>query len=320
MREVVPQIAAVDLRRPTPPEPRRESGPERHPAVRKGPGPSKLSYRLSRTWAKPMLRNSVLVYLPLVALALVGWRVAANDEWRGMIEAKIAGLIEKVAARPEFAVKGVEVAGGSSELQAEVRRALNIQPGTSSLKLDVAALRHQVEALGAVERATVQFDPQGIIRVAVVERIAAVLFRDAEKTLVMLDSGGVEIGPAGSRADYPELPVILGDGAPDRVGEVLELLAAAPDIVPRLRAFVRVGERRWNIELDRDMLIMLPETGGVEALSRIMALHYGEELLDRDIAVIDMRLSDRPALRMMPEAAETYQIRKAVAALGGEET
>ena len=102
--------------------------------------------------------------------------------------------------------------------------------------------------------------------------------------------------------------------------DLLALLGAAPEIVPRLRAFVRVGERRWDIVLDRDMLIKLPETGGVEALSRIMALHYGEELLDRDIAVIDMRLPDRPALRMRPEAAETFQIRKAVAALGGEDT
>jgi cell division protein FtsQ len=68
------------------------------------------------------------------------------------------------------------------------------------------------------------------------------------------------------------------------------------------------------------MVIKLPQTGSVEAMSMVMALHYGEELLDRDIAVIDMRLPDRPALRMQPGAAETYQIRKAVAALGGEDT
>ena len=320
MREIMPRIAADEVRRPPHPEPRREDGSERNPAVKKGPGPSKLSYRLSRAWAKPLLRNATLVYLPLVVLALAGWRVAADDDWRGMIEARTADLIEQVVARPEFAVRGVAVAGGSDELRAQVRRTLNIQPGTSSLKLDIEKLRHRVEALGAVERATVQFDPQGILRVAVVERIAVVLFRNADKALLMLDKGGVQIDPVGPRANYPELPVILGEGAPHRVGEVLGLLAAAPEIVPRLRAFVRVGGRRWDIVLDRDMVIKLPQTGSIEALSRIMALHYGEELLDRDIAVIDMRLPDRPALRMKPEAANTYQIRKAVAAIGGEDT
>ena len=82
----------------------------------------------------------------------------------------------------------------------------------------------------------------------------------------------------------------------------------------------RVGVRGRDLELDRGLTIKLPASGAVAALSRIMALQYGEELLDRDIAVIDMRLPGRPTLRMKPEAAETLQIRRAVAALGGEDT
>jgi cell division protein FtsQ len=330
MREIVPQIAPDEVRSATRPETRPEvqpetqpeTGPEKKtdPGTRKGPGPSKLTYRASRAWAKPIIRNATLVYMPLIALAIIGWRVAANDVLRGMIETKVVTLVEQFAARPEFAVRGVTVVGGTSELHADVRLALGIQRGMSSLRIDVEELRHRVEALGAVERATVQFDPQGTLRVAVVERIAVVLYRRPDKVLVMLDHGGVEIGPAGPRADHPDLPVILGAGAQDRVGEVIALLAAAPDIVPRLRAFVRVGERRWDIVLDRDMVIKLPGDASIDALSMVMALHYGEELLDRDVAVIDLRLPDRPALRMMPGAAETYQIRKAVAALGGEDT
>jgi cell division protein FtsQ len=320
MREIVPQIAPDEVRPVSNPKPSPEPRPEARAEASKGPGPSKLTYRLSRAWAKPTVRNAALVYLPLVALAIAGWRVAAHDGWRGMIEAKIVSAVEQIAARPEFAVRGVAVLGGSDDLQAKVRRAVDIRPGMSSLKLDVEELRRRVEALGAVETATIQFDPQGTLRVAVVERIAVVLFRYTDDRLVMLDKGGVEIGPAGQRADHPELAVIRGPGAQDRVGEVIALLGVAPDIVPRLRTFIRVGERRWNLELDRGMTIKLPETGSVEALSRIMALHYGEELLDRDIEVIDMRLPDRPTLQMMPEAAETFQIRRAVAALGGEDT
>ncbi len=320
MREIVPQIAPDEVRPASSRKPRSEPRPEARPEARKGPGPSKLTYRLSRAWAKPIVRNAALVYLPLIVLAIAGWRVAADDGWRGMIEARIVSVVEQIAARPEFAVRGVAVFGGSDDLQADVRRALDIQPGMSSQKLDVEELRRRVEALGAVETATVQFDPQGTLRITVVERIAVVLFRRTDGGLVMLDKNGVEIGPAERRADHPELPVIRGPGAQDRVGEVIALLGGAPGIVPRLRALIRVGERRWNLELDRGMTIKLPETGGVEALSRIMALHYGEELLDRDIEVIDMRLPERPALRMKPEAAETYQIRRAVAALGGEDT
>ncbi len=262
----------------------------------------------------------MLVYLPLALLGLAGWRVAADDQMRGAIEARVAAVIERIAERPEFAVRGVAVSGGSTGLRIDVHAVIDVEPGTSSLKLDIDELRRRVEALGPVESAAVQFDPQGTLMVRVVERIPAVLYRNAENRLVVMDRGGVEIGPASIRANYRDLPVILGEGAPEHVGEALALLKAAPDIVPRLRAFVRVGERRWDMVLDQDMLVKLPAEKSAEALKQIMALHYAQDLLDRDLAVIDMRLPERPALRMNPEAAETYQIRRAVAAVGGEET
>lgn len=316
MRQMTLELAPDEVRRAQPPE----QGPRPSSAGRRGPGVSKLAYRLSRAWAKPLVRNGLLVYLPLLLLGVAGWRVAADDELRGGIEREIVALVDRIAARPEFAVRGVAVIGGSESLQREVRRTLGIEPGVSSLKLDVEDLRRRVEDLGAVEKAAVRFDPQGTLRVSIVERIPAVLFRRDESGLVLLDKGGVEIGPAVGRAAYPELPVILGAGAPAHVGEVIALLGSAPDLVPRLRAFVRVGERRWDIVLDRDMVIKLPQRGAVDALSRVMALNYGDELLERDLSVIDMRLPDRPALRMNAEAAETYQIRKAVALIDGEET
>ena len=313
MREVEAESAGDALRAPA----RR---PAARAEARRGPGPSKLSYRLARAWAKPMVRNVVLVYLPIAVLALAGWRVAAHDEWRGAVREKAHALVERIAARPEFAVRGVEVTGGSAALTADVRRVLAVRAGMSSLRLDVERLRHRVEGLSAVERATVRFDSQGTLRVRVVERIPVALHRRIDDVLVLIDRTGVEVGPAGARADHPDLPLVLGRGAPARVDEALRLLTAAPEIQPRLRALVRVGERRWDIVLDRDMVIRLPAADSLEALSRVMALHYGEELLDRDLAVIDMRVPERPALRMTPEAAETYQIRKAVTALGGKET
>ena len=44
-----------------------------------------------------------------------------------------------------------------------------------------------------------------------------------------------------------------------------------------------MGERRWDVVLDRDQRILLPETGPVPALERVIALDKAEHLLDRDI-------------------------------------
>ncbi|MEM8539145.1 MAG: cell division protein FtsQ/DivIB, partial [Pseudomonadota bacterium] len=86
----------------------------------------------------------------------------------------------------------------------------------------------------------------------------------------------------------------------------LALIAAADHLQTRLRGLVRVGERRWDLVLDRDQRIMLPASDPLGALDRVLALHAAHDALTRDIAAIDMRLGDRPTVRMVPRAREEW--------------
>ena len=67
-----------------------------------------------------------------------------------------------------------------------------------------------------------------------------------------------------------------------------------------LIAAVRVGERRWNLQLNNGADVMLPEGHEVAALDRLMQLQQDHALLDRPLAAIDMRLPDRLVLRPRP--------------------
>lgn len=277
-----------------------------------GPGPSKLRYRLSRAWAKPAVRSALTVYLPLAVLGIIGWRLAANDAVRGSVETRLAAMAESLATRPEFAVHGLQMTGASPGLRAAITRAADLAPGVSSLKLDLDAIRARVEALGPVAGARVRLAPEGFLEIAVEERVARVLWRSRAGGLALVDGTGVTIGTVGARADRPDLPLVLGNGAPGRVAEALELIAAAPDLMPRIRALVLVGERRWNLVLAGGVTVMLPEKRPASALARVMEVHRTEDLFERDISAVDMRLPDRPTLRLRPRALETYRARQGV--------
>ena len=73
-----------------------------------------------------------------------------------------------------------------------------------------------------------------------------------------------------------------------------------------------MGERRWDVVLDRDQRIMLPETGSVEALEQVIALDQAQDLLARDISVVDMRNAHRPTLRMGGAAVQELRKIKAI--------
>ena len=70
---------------------------------------------------------------------------------------------------------------------------------------------------------------------------------------------------------------------------------------------VRVGERRWDVVLDRDQRILLPEINPVPALEKLIVLDHAQDLFARDLLTIDMRNPARPTIRLSEAAVETLQ-------------
>ncbi|MEM8698988.1 MAG: cell division protein FtsQ/DivIB, partial [Pseudomonadota bacterium] len=211
--------------------------------------------------------------------------------------------------------------GARPAMRAEIAERLAPLVGRSSMKLDLEALRAELEAIGRVRQADVALGPGGVLRVGLSERVPAALWRDPDGILWVLDREGVEIAPAGPRHDHPSLVVMLGRDAPEHVAQGLDILEAAPSLMPRLRTMIRIGERRWDLALDRDQRILLPETRPGAALAHLMALAKGEdELLKRDVALVDLRIPERPVLRMRTRAVEARRLQLEAAKGAGEET
>ena len=123
----------------------------------------------------------------------------------------------------------------------------------------------------------------------------------------MIDAEGVQSGQILARADRLDLPLIAGDGAEEHIAEALEIFDAAGPLITRVRGLVRMGERRWDMVLDRDQRILLPGDRPVPALDRVIALNQAQDMLNRDVAVVDMRNAARPTLRMNEEAADAMR-------------
>jgi cell division protein FtsQ len=127
--------------------------------------------------------------------------------------------------------------------------------------------------------------------------------------LELLDATGHRVAGLLARADRADLPLVAGTGADAAMPEALAIFDAAAPIASRLRGLVRVGARRWDLVLDRDQRIMLPQANPVQAVERLLALDQAEKLLERDILSIDFRNQDRPALRLAPFALD--EVRRA---------
>ncbi|MEN8660547.1 cell division protein FtsQ/DivIB [Marivita sp.] len=277
--------------------------------ARPDPAPSRLKYRMERLMLTPLFRLLLRFGVPcLLTFGIASWWLSV-DENRMKIIDTYSDLRSQVESRPEFMVNMMAVDGASDLVADGIRQMLPLDFPISSFDLDLEAMRATVVSLDPVKAARLYVRQGNVLQVDVVERIPVVLWRN-EQGLQLLDDEGFLVGPAFVRADWPELPLIVGDGADAYVTEALDLIAAAEPLSARLRGLVRMGERRWDVVLDREQRILLPETDAVQALERVIAIDQAVDMLERDLMAVDLRLPQRPTLRMTDGAVqELHRIR-----------
>jgi cell division protein FtsQ len=94
----------------------------------------------------------------------------------------------------------------------------------------------------------------------------------------------------------PGLPLVTGKGAGSAVAELVNHLEAVPGIRSKMTAAGRVGERRWNLYFTGPVKVLLPESGLEEALAVLSDLDDRHRMLDRKVAVIDLRVAGAAVL------------------------
>lgn len=274
---------------------RPEPVPQRAP--RRDPAPSRLAYRLNRMMLRPLVRRLVHIGIPAFLATLVAGIWLSDDTRRANLTGGIDSIVDNIQHRDAFMVKMMTIEGASPAVDKGLRAMLPVELPASSFDIDLDKLRERVLKLDAVETVDLRIKPGGILSAAVTERVPVVLWRHA-RGIELLDKTGHRVASATSRDVRKDLPIIAGEGAERATPEALALIDAAGPILPRLRGLERMGERRWDLVLDRGQRIKLPAEGGLQAFERAIALDRALDMLDRDISVIDLRQKARPVVRM----------------------
>ncbi len=275
-------------------------------APRRDPAPSRLSYRLQRLALTPLVRRSFVFGLPAASLALVVGLSLGDPERRAAMGAWWQTVKSEIQHRDEFMVKQMAIEGASDRVATDIRQMLPLDLPMTSFDLDLNALQARVAGLDAVERADIRVKSGGVLHIRVAERVPAIIWRHAGG-LDLLDESGRRTSPLARRLDRPDLPVVTGRGADRAVPEALALVETAAPLRDRMRGLVRMGERRWTLVLDRDQRILLPEAEPVAALEQVIALDESQDLLSRDVVLVDFRDAARPTLRMAEASARALR-------------
>ena len=261
------------------------------------PAPSRIAYRIMRLLLIPRLRLIFTLGFPslLIFCATLGLFININV-WENISAIK-KDLKLAFVERPEFMIKVASIDGSSDELANEIREILPLDFPVSYFDLDIKYLHKVVNEIPAVASAAIKISVGGVLQINVTEKSPAFIWRK-DNVMSVIDETGSFIRIANSRVDYPKLPLVVGEAADLAVSEILSLMQANEYFKDHVRAFIRVGERRWDLILENNVRIMLPQREFLAAFDRLMLMNEAGSLLSGRLSNIDMRLVVRPTVRV----------------------
>ncbi len=217
-----------------------------------------------------------------------------------------AVVLENVTSTAGFAIEDVRVSGNQHTSEIDILQLLGLDGASSILELDIASARKALSDLPWVESVEVRKIYPGTVEVMLKERQAYAIWQHGSDLSIIERSGSV-IAPLRDNK-FASLPLFVGRDAETAAAAVEEEFSKWPAIASRVKAFVRVAGRRWDVHLDNGVIVKLPEDHIADALALLTRFDQEQKVLSRDIAAIDMRLPDRVTVRLTPEAQERRQV------------
>ena len=254
---------------------------------------------ISEAPPSPWVRMLGPCALAAVMLGVGGFAFVTSGGY-GKARAGAAVAADRMERAAGLTISRVVVTGRDRSDRTAILAALGAQRGASILSFDCAAARERLMQMPWVADARVRRVFPGDIEVDLDERLPFAVWQN-DGRLMLVDKTGYPIVPV-SAEDLTVYPHVVGVGAAEHAEALLTELKAFPDIAARLRAAVRVGDRRWDLKLENGMAIELPADDVATALREVTRLDRDMGVLSSDLLAIDMRFKDRWILKAPPGA------------------
>lgn len=201
-----------------------------------------------------------------------------------------------------FAINNVKVSGNAETSEIDILEKIGLDGTTSLMALDVAATRDALKSLPWILDAEVRKIYPDTIEIKLKEKVAFGIWQHGNE-LQLIERDGKPIAKLRDNK-FAHLPLFVGKDAGTGAEEIMHDLDRWPAVKGRVKALMRVAGRRWDLKLDNGVVIKLPEHDMDRAMAELAEFDNSQQVLERDILAIDLRLPDRTTVQLTADAAE----------------
>jgi cell division protein FtsQ len=243
-----------------------------------------------------VLHRKLIVRAVAAGIVLVG--VVGVYEARDMVVATamtVSSMAQGEFARAGFGISEINITGQSLTSEAAILAALELDPKISTLNFDADGALARLATIPSIKSASIRKVYPGELVVTIDEKVPMARWRIGDATYLVDENGGAVARDDGS---FRELPLVVGEGAADDAMVMIHTLDRYPAITRDLAALSRIGDRRWDLIFYSGLRVQLPEIGVAQALQQLDIYQRDQQLLDRDVNVIDLRVAGMVSLKL----------------------
>lgn len=217
----------------------------------------------------------------------------------------LPAAVQAVTARTGFAVDQVRVVGHRETSEIDVLDKLGLDGWTSLIGFDAVEARAAIAQLPWVREASVRKVYPDTLEIRIEERQPFAVWQHGSELTIISEKGDAIAPFRGGR--HAVLPLVVGPDAPNGAADFIALVRDYPQVASRVKGYVEVANRRWDLRLDNGVTIKLPEHGAEVALADLVRMDKENSVLGRDIVSVDLRIAGRVVVQLTPAAAEARQ-------------
>ena len=216
----------------------------------------------------------------------------------------------QIAAEFGYAAREIRIAGLKRQRPASVLNAIGVRPNDSLIGFNPGEAKAILEKVDWVKKAEVRRIYPNQLEVDVVERVPfAIWQRDGE--FYVIDKTGAAFTSIQAR-DVKGLLLITGEGAQEKVFDLVNHIEARSGLKSKIVAAGRIGKRRWNLYLANGMKVLLPEDKRTNSLSegldRFESFNKSNDLENKAVAAVDFRFDGRVIISPLKTKKDSVKI------------
>ena len=254
-----------------------------------------------------MKRKKVLLGMVLFGSISAFYVFNEHKYLESQLRGKLIEVSDDISKAAGLIVQEVIVEGRSKTRKKALLQALQVSEGDNILTINITEMKDRINKLPWVKFARIERHFPNKISLTLVERTPMARWQ-TNRMLKLIDDHG-DIIPVVDLTSFSNLPIIIGKNAPKIAGQILRTLSNEPHLFRRVKSLTLVSDRRWDVELDNQINVHLPEKNPGKAWTHLATVEQGHNIFGDQVQGIDMRLENQLIIKIEKNKSSPGKVR-----------